>query len=126
FLLVPLAHGADTIGVFTATTGEVRVLRAQNYLAAAPGVEIAKDDIVETGKDSAAQLDMEDGSSLKLGPDTRMMLSDYKLDSKKNVVSASLDVLSGWLRFAVAKLKPSGNYKFRTPVIVVGVRGTEG
>ncbi|GEM_PF-2537569 len=124
-LLAPMAY-ADSIGVFSVTSGEVRVLRAQNYLAAAPGVEILREDIVETAKESAAQLDMEDGSSLKLGPDTRMVLSDYRLDSKKNVVSASLDVLSGWLRFAVAKLKPTGNYKFNTPVIVVGIRGTEG
>jgi len=117
---------ADTVGVFTVTRGEVQLLRGQNYLAASSGVEIQSEDIIETGKNAAAQVDMEDGSVLKLGPETRVALSEYKLDSNKSVVSATLDVLSGWLRFAVAKLKPQGKYSFNTPVLTVGVRGTEG
>ncbi|HKQ31447.1 MAG TPA: FecR family protein, partial [Burkholderiales bacterium] len=112
--------------VFTVTRGEVQLLRGENYLAAAPGVEVKSADIIETGKAAFAQVDMEDGSILKLGPDTRVALSDYKLDGNKSVVSATLDVLSGWLRFAVAKLKPQGKYSFNTPVLTVGVRGTEG
>lgn len=117
---------AESVGVFTVTRGPVQVLRAENYLAAAPGVEVQSDDILETGKAASAQVDMEDGSVLKLGPETRVSLSDYKLDSSKSVVSATLDVLSGWLRFAVAKLKPQGRYSFNTPVLTIGVRGTEG
>ena len=117
---------ADSVGVFTVTRGEVQLLRGQNYLAASPGVEVQSDDIMETGKAASAQIDMEDGSVLKLGPETRVALSDYSLDANKNVVSATLDVLSGWLRFAVAKLKPQGKYSFNTPVLTVGVRGTEG
>lgn len=117
---------ADNVGVFTSTSGEVQILRGENYLAAAPGVEVAGDDIVETAVNASAQLDMEDGSVLKLGPETRLVLSDYRLDSNNNVVSAAVEVLSGWLRFAVAKIKPEGRYDIHTPVLTIGVRGTEG
>jgi hypothetical protein len=117
---------ADAVGVFTSVTGGVRILRDGNYLAAAVGVDLATDDIVETDKSAAAQLDMEDGSSLKLGPDSRLAISEYRLDANKNVVAATLDVISGWLRFAVAKIKNKGSYSFNTPVLTVGVRGTEG
>jgi hypothetical protein len=117
---------ADTVGVVTSVSGEVRILRDGNYLAAGTGVDVATDDIVETGKLAAAQLDMEDGSSLKLGPETRLAISEYHLDASKNVVAATLDVISGWLRFAVAKIKNKGSYRFDTPVLTVGVRGTEG
>jgi hypothetical protein len=116
----------QAIGVISAVSGQVQLLRGDVYLAGARGVDVHADDIVETGKGAAAQLDMEDGSVLKLGPQTRLALSDYRLDANKNVVSATLDVLSGWLRFAVAKLKPEGRYGFNTPLLTIGVRGTEG
>jgi FecR protein len=125
-LMFAVTARAESIGVFTAVAGDVRVLRADYFLAAAEGVEVAREDIIETGPESSAQIDMDDGSSLKLGPESRLAISDYKLDDNKNVVSATLDVISGWLRFAVAKLKPSGRYSFNTPVLTVGVRGTEG
>lgn len=125
-LLFPLAAPAGVVGVFTDVDGEVHLLRGENYLAAASGVEVEQQDVVETASGATAQLDMEDGSVFKLGPDTRLVLSDYQLDNERNVVSAGLDVLSGWVRFAVAKLRGSGSYAFHTPVMTVGVRGTEG
>jgi hypothetical protein len=125
-LLFASAAYAESIGVVTVVSGQVQLLRGDNYLAATRGVEVQSDDIVETAKGASAQLDMEDGSVLKLGPETRLALSDYKLDASKNVVSATLDVLSGWLRFAVTKLKPEGRYSFKTPLLTIGVRGTEG
>jgi hypothetical protein len=124
--LFPLSAGAGVIGVFTEVEGEVQLLRGENYLAAASGVEVEQQDIVETSAGATAQLDMEDGSVFKLGPETRLVLSDYQLDGDRNVVSAGLDVLAGWVRFAVSKLRGAGSYAFRTPVMTVGVRGTEG
>lgn len=126
FIFITSHAHAEAIGVFTATSGDVQILRGQDYLAAAPGVDVEREDIVETGAKASAQLEMEDDSVLKLGPDTRIALSDYQLDSNKGVVSATLDVLSGWMRFAVAKLKPEGRYRIQTPILTVGIRGTEG
>jgi len=125
-LLASTTFADGAVGAFTQTTGEVQILRGENYLAAEPGVEVETQDIIETGKDASAQLDMEDGSIMRLGPETRLALSEYKLDSNKSVLSAGVDLLSGWLRFAVSKLKPSGNYAINTPLLTIGIRGTEG
>jgi hypothetical protein len=125
-LLLTAPAQAAIVGVFTRVQGEVQLLRGENYLAAENGVEIEPQDIIETGAHSTTQLDMEDGSVFRLGPGTRLVVSEYQLDRNKNVLVAGLDLLNGWMRFAVSKLRPEGNYSMRTPVLTIGVRGTEG
>lgn len=41
-------------------------------------------------------------------------------------MQVGLDVLTGWLRFAVAKLTPAARYTIDSPIMTVGMRGTEG
>ena len=125
-MLAPATFADGAVGAFTQTSGEVRILRGENYLSAETGVEVESQDIIETDKDGSAQLDMEDGSIMRLGPETRLALSEYQLDSNKSVLSAGIDLLSGWLRFAVSKLKPTGSYAINTPLLTIGIRGTEG
>lgn len=129
-LMMALLHApalwAQSIGVVAQAEGKVQILRGENVLEAGRGVELEAADIVETAAQAGAQLDMEDGSILKLGPATRLVLAEYKLDTDKSVVSSTLDLLSGWMRFAVAKLRPTGNYAMNTPSLTIGVRGTEG
>lgn len=115
------------VGVFSETDGDVRVLRGESVLAAAPGVEVAQDDIVETTVGAIAQLDMNDGSVLRLGSGTRVLLADYRLDESNNVLGAGIDVLTGWLRFAVTRLRgPEARYDIHSPTLTIGIRGTEG
>jgi hypothetical protein len=124
--LVAVPALAAGVGVVTEAEGEALILRGGSYLAAAPGVDVEPHDIVMTGAGAAAQLDMHDGSLLRLGPQTRLALAEYRLDADRGVLSASLDLLAGWLRFAVAKLKPAARYELNAPVLTVGVRGTGG
>jgi hypothetical protein len=114
------------VGVFTEAAGDTRIQRGEYFLAAAIGVEVEEDDIVETG-DAAAQIEMNDGSVLKVGAGSRLLLADYQLDHDGGVLNAGIEVLSGWLRFAVAKLKAADRrYDIRTPTMTIGIRGTEG
>ena len=118
---------AASVGVFSEVSGDIRIQRGDDYYAAAQGVDVDENDIVETGTDAAAQIEMKDGSVLKLGASSRLLVSDYQLDSDGNVLTAGLDVLSGWLRFAVAKLHGSNaRYDISTPTMTIGIRGTEG
>lgn len=127
FLLLMPSFACASIGVFTDIVGDTRIQRGDFYLAAAPGVEVQEDDILETGANASAQVEMNDGSLLKLGSGTRLLLADYKFDNDGNVIKASLDTLSGWLRFAVAKLRgPDRRYDIHTPTMTIGIRGTEG
>lgn len=125
-LLTPMAATAG-IGVFTDVQGDTHVQRGEVYLAAAPGVDVEEDDIVETGDNASAQVELQDGSLLKLGAASRLLLADYKFDNGGNVVSAGIEVLSGWLRFAVSKLRSNeSRYAISTPTMTIGIRGTEG
>lgn len=123
----PARAEGEAVGILTEMVGTVRLLRGDSYLEVQRGVEVHPQDIVETGTNGSAQLDLKDGSVLKLGPGSRLALSDYKLDKNRNVVSASLDILTGWLRFAVSKLrKDDSKYRINAPSLTIGIRGTEG
>ena len=115
------------IGVFTEVAGEVRLQRGEVYFAGAAGVDVEEDDIVETGSNASAQLEMNDGTLFKLGAGSRMLLADYRFDNGGNLVSAGLDVLSGWLRFAITSLRANDSrFAISTPTMTIGIRGTEG
>ncbi len=125
-LAVASGAQAGAIGTFTEVAGDVTLLRGQQYYRAAEGVEVEGADLVETGADGGAQIELLDGSILRLAAGGRILLSEYELGRDQGVVAASLEVLRGWLRFAVTKLQPGASYAFNTPVLVVGIRGTEG
>lgn len=118
---------AAAVGAITDVHGEVRLQRGDALFAAAAGVDVEEDDLIETGANAGVQIEMGDGSLFKLGPQSRVLLSDYKLDTDRGVLDAGIDVLSGWLRFAVGKLRRADRrYEFNTPTMTIGVRGTEG
>lgn len=126
-LTMPVEALAGGIGVFTDVRGDTRIQRADEYLAAAPGVEVEQDDIVETGAAASAQVEMNDGTTLRLGADSRLLLADYMLDDDGHVVAAGLEVLSGWMRFAVSRLRVTDSrFDINTPTMTIGIRGTEG
>ncbi len=126
-LAAPVRAEDEAVGTLAESAGTVRLLRGTNYLETQRGVEVFPQDIVETGANGSAQIDLKDGSVLKLGPGSRLALTDYKLDKNRNVISATVDVLTGWLRFAVSKLrKDDSKYRINAPSLTIGIRGTEG
>lgn len=114
------------IGVLSEVHGDVQLLRAGEEFAAEVGVDVRQQDIIVTSADGAAQLDMEDGSVFRLGAGTRLELAQYRLSSDRGVVAAGVKLVAGWLRFAVAKLKPQATYRLQAPTLTLGIRGTEG
>lgn len=119
-------QAATSIGVITDIEGDVKLLRGDSYFAVDNGVELFQSDALETGENSKAQIDMVDGTNLLVGPGTRIRLGEYQVAEDNRVTSAVVDVISGWMRFAVAKLNDLGNYDIDTPTMTIGVRGTEG
>jgi len=121
------AWAQAAVGVITEVDGEARVQRGDALYAAAAGVDVEEDDLLETGANAGLQIEMSDGSLFKMGPESRVLLSDYKLGADRGVLDAGIDVLSGWLRFAVSKLRRADSrYDFNTPTMTIGVRGTGG
>jgi len=116
-----------SVGVATDVQGSVFLTRDHRLFQLEKGVEVEAKDAIQTSAESYVQLDMDDGSILSMGSNSTMRLSNYALREDKSVTSAVVNLVSGWMRFAVSTLKRrNSSYRFAMATAVMGVRGTEG
>ena len=98
--------------------------------ALAIGMPLVSKDRVITGAGARALLRLADGSLVKLGENGLLALDDLNQQKikLKEVMTASLDVLSGAFRFttqALNKFRGERDVKVRLVTITVGIRGTD-
>jgi len=98
--------------------GAVEVHRAGSTLEAEPGLEVGPGDVVETGRDGTAILQLAGRVELKLRENTRLSLDS--LDEAGVAVGLTRGSL-----FSRVTGRLSGRYSVRTEAAVAGVRGTE-
>jgi hypothetical protein len=125
-LLPGLALAEGEVGVITEVSGEAELMRGDQVLAAEAGVNLMPGDVVRTGDDATVQIDMDDGSSFAMGAKSSLHIKEYRMREDHSIIAAAIDKISGWMRFAVAKLRQADYYRFQMPTAVLGVRGTEG
>ncbi|HEV2007849.1 MAG TPA: SPOR domain-containing protein [Burkholderiales bacterium] len=94
------------------------------------GMALTNKDRIFTGPESRALLRLADGSLIKLGENGLLALDDLgqKKIQLKDVVTASLDVVSGAFRFttqALYKFHGERDVKVRIVTITAGIRGTD-
>jgi hypothetical protein len=94
------------------------------------GMALNNKDKIYTGPGSRALLRLADGSLIKLGENGVLALDDLgrKRVSAKDVVTASLDVVSGAFRFttqALYKFRGERDVKVRIVTVTAGIRGTD-
>jgi hypothetical protein len=99
-------------------SGTVEVHRAGRTLEAEPGLEVGRGDVVETGRDGAAILQLAGSVELKLRENTSL-----SLDSLEEA-GISVGLARGSL-FSRVIARLTGRYSVRTDAAVAGVRGTE-
>ena len=118
---------AADIGQIKVAKGAVTIERNGQAQAATVGARLQTSDIVKTGADGSAGINMSDNSLLSIGPNSTLSLDRYEFDSTTNqgafdasLQKGSLAVVSG----RIAKQSPDA-MAVRTPYAVLGVRGTE-
>ena len=94
------------------------------------GMALNNKDKVYTGPASRALLRLADGSLIKLGENGVLALDDLdrRRVSAKDVVTASLDVVSGAFRFttqALYRFRGERDVKVRLVTLTAGIRGTD-
>jgi hypothetical protein len=94
------------------------------------GMTLTNKDRVITGPGARALLRLADGSTVKLGENGMLAVDDLaqKKIQKKDVVTASLDLLSGAFRYttqALYKFRGERDVKVRVVTITMGIRGTD-
>lgn len=91
------------------------------------GRSVLVGDHIVTGHNSRVLLKMVDGTMLTLGADTEFVISAYHYSKKAQQGSATLELISGVFRAvtgAIGKLKER-DFKVRTSVATIGIRGTD-
>lgn len=98
------AVGADRPAVVTILEGSATIIRGSAKLGAAEGVRVQPNDLVETGKDTFARLEFDDGTRLDLGPSTSLQLSH---PAEFSADRPALYMLSGWIKLSLGDAKGS-------------------
>jgi hypothetical protein len=134
-ILIPLklaaAEQAPAIavpaGVIKVARGNVVLERGTQRHPAAVGSLVLVGDVVVTGPDGAVGITLRDNTLLSVGPDSTFSLKDYTFDAATHegridatISRGTLSVVSG----KIGKHSPEA-VKLRTPISVIGVRGTE-
>ena len=116
----------DSAGMVVASRGEVIAMANGGSRELKQGDFIYVSDEILTSGRSFAVLQFSDGAKVTVRPDSTLIIEQY-LYAGNDSDEATLNLVSGGLRVitgAMAKTNPE-NYKVRTPVALMGVRGTE-
>lgn len=127
-LLTSLAvQAADPIGRVKRVSGSVWVDRAGQSLAVQPGMALQVGDRLRTGADGMAGVTLADDSLLTAGHNSQLLINDFQFNTSTHeggmlatLSRGSLHVVTG----LIAKKTPE-KVNFKTPSVVLGVRGTE-
>ena len=123
---VALLRGEPVAAETLHVHGEVFVERpgsARTALVAA--AELREGDVVTTGAQSSASLRFVDGSTTLLGPGSRLRLERHARLAPGGPADTRLHLDSGALETRVVPARPAPRFELRTPVVNLGVRGTE-
>lgn len=117
--------------------GEVFRLTADGQsLAVKAGDTLIETDTVTTGTKALVVLVFMNGSSVKLGPESKLKIEEFKMDplgediavaglaAEPSVSKTVLNLAQGEMVGEVKKLNRSSSYNIRTPVGAAGIRGT--
>lgn len=93
-----------------------------------PGDILKSGDVIRTGSDSRVLVKMAEGSVVKLGADTRFVISNVSQDPQSgNVFEAALKVVRGAFRFTTTELGKLNQRKIDVAIgsVTIGIRGTD-
>ena len=136
FLVLPLDTRAQDAGTVTFATGTVSAERAPP-VSLAKGDAVLVADTVATAERSRAQLMMVDNAKISIRPNSRLRIEEYfyadasdeggqaAVSSAQN--SSITSLLKGGFRTITGAIgsEDPDDYEVRTPVGVLGIRGTD-
>lgn len=122
----PAFRGAATV------VGQVGAVRITHVVPPRRGVpqefqrRVNVKDVIETGVDGKAFLELDDGSRLVLGPNSRLQVHDFVSSPGEREKSILLEASRGVLRF-VARVRAEATTEIRiqAPTAFAAVRGTD-
>jgi hypothetical protein len=116
-----VTHLSGTLSV-QRQDGSVRILSQKS--------EVNRGDLLTTQRDSYAQINMTDGSSMTMRPDTQIRIEQYNfVQDRPQEDNSFLRLVKGGLRTVTGLVGKRGNqdaYKIGTNTATIGIRGSSG
>ena len=107
-------------------SGQAEIVRNGSHSAAKIGDPVFEKDTIETGADGSIGITFIDNTVMSSGPNSEIVLEDYKFNSSNfkgsmttNVNRGTISMISG----DIARSTP-GAMKVKTPTAILAVRGT--
>jgi len=121
-LKVPYSISKDRIARLTMIVGEVQISRNGNPMVATPASTLIQSDTIQTGPGAKAEIQLDEGSVVRVGPSTQFALSGYAYLNGNR--STNLNLTQGNMSMRVTKLTGDSDFQVSTVTAVAGVRGT--
>ena len=136
--LALLVSGVSSVPALAAGAGEVSRLSGTLSVQRPDGSvralgqksEVQPGDVLTTQRDSYAQINFSDGSSMTMRPETQMKVETYQfVPDRPQEDSAFFRLIKGGLRTVTGLVGKRGNqdaYKIGTTIATIGIRGSGG
>lgn len=124
---LPLQAQENPIGSVVALRGDVTAVDragARRRLEVKSSIYLA--DTIKTGRRGRVQMMFDDNTLISLGPNTSLLLAEYRWDPDKKKGAMKTRVSEGVFRImggAITQTAPS-NFKTETPAGIIGIRGS--
>lgn len=129
FFSIPPAYAENgaKIGNIQTLKGSSTILRGGQSLAAAPGVLVYRDDLIQTAKDSAVGVVLVDDSTISLGAESEVLIEICDFVPKEGKFALVLRMMKGTFSYIsgmISKLAPE-SVRLEIPDATIAVRGTK-
>ncbi|MBA6391507.1 FecR domain-containing protein [Colwellia sp. BRX10-3] len=126
-LLTSHSYAVETAGKTMITKGTVNAIsnEQEEIRPLKRRSAVFVNDVVTTGPSSKTQLRMTDGSMIAMKENSQLIIAEYKFGIDNDKDSVVLDLVQGGLRSITGAIKADqGDYKLKTPIGSIGIRGT--
>jgi len=126
--LPPVAANPEPYaGLIKNTSGDVRIERGDTSIPAQVGEPVQSGDRIRVVGKGSVGISMRDETLLSLGPDSVLVIDNYRYDPKTRDGQVETSILKGTLRYVsglIARHRPEA-IRVNTPSATMGIRGTD-
>lgn len=124
---VASADEPQIIGATTRLNPEVGAHYAGSDRVLRVGDHVYKNDLIWTGKRGKLQIELKDGTVLKLGEKAKVALDDFVYQENDSAVALALRSVAGAFRFIGGEIdkQAPGSTRIETPLATLTIRGTD-
>ena len=119
----PVFAASPDVGVTVAVKNEVLLESGQNRQALLKGAVLHQNEVIVTGTDALAEVELLDKTKLAVGPDATLVLDKFVYDPNASSAAIAVNLSKGAFRFLTG-LAPKESYEIKTPTASLGIRGT--